>query len=51
MDLMPSWMLSYDPVQYTTEFESFGLMSKYRRLFADDRVELIVGLDLDYTPS
>jgi len=51
MDLMPSWMLSYDPVQYTTKFESFGLMSKYRQLFADNRVELIVGLDLDYTPS
>jgi outer membrane receptor protein involved in Fe transport len=51
MDLMPSWMLSYDPVQYTTEFESFGLMSKYRQLLADDTIELIVGLDLDYTPS
>lgn len=51
MQLMPSWMLSYDPVQYTTDFESFGLMSKYRRLLADDRVELIVGLDLDVTPS
>lgn len=51
MDLMPFWMLSYDPNVYVTEFQTGGLMIKQRRLFATPNVEWIAGLDVDYTPS
>lgn len=51
MDLMPFWMLSYDPNVYTTEFTTLGLMAKYRHNFVDLGVEWISGLDIDYTPS
>ena len=51
MELMPFWMLSYDPNRYTTEFTTLGLMAKHRRTLGDGAVEWISGLDLDYTPS
>ncbi|MCK9562935.1 MAG: TonB-dependent receptor, partial [Bacteroidales bacterium] len=51
MDLMPFWMLSYDPSVYTTDFRTLGLMLKQRRLFPDANLEWIAGLDVDYTPS
>ena len=50
MDMMPSWMVSYDPNVRTTEFESFGLLSKYRYQFSD-QVQMIFGVDVDHTPS
>ena len=51
MELMPSWMLSYDPNVYTTEFSTLGLMAKHRRTLADLNLEWISGVDVDYTPS
>ena len=51
MDLMPSWMLSYDPNLGTTEFHTLGLMAKHRRTFAELPLEWISGVDLDYTPA
>lgn len=51
MDLMPSWMLSFDPQQYTTTFQSYGLLSKYRLKLPDIRGEFITGIDIDSTPS
>jgi len=51
MDLMPFWMLSYDPNEYTTEFSTLGLMAKHRRTFSDVNIDWISGVDVDYTPS
>lgn len=51
MTLMPSWMLTYDANIRTTEFESYGLLTKWRRSSEDGKAEVILGLDLDCTPS
>ncbi len=51
MKLMPSWMLNYDPNGREYGYESYGLMSKYHRKFLNSKIELIKGLDIDYTPS
>lgn len=51
MDLMPSWMLSFDPQQYTTDFQSYGLLTKYRLNLPDIHGQLITGVDIDTTPS
>jgi len=47
--MMPSWMVSYDPNLRETQFESFGLLSKWRVKQA--RSEIVTGLDIDHTPS
>jgi iron complex outermembrane recepter protein len=51
MLLMPSWMLTYDPNDRDYQFQSYGLLAKYRRKLPDQNVELITGVDIDYTPS
>ncbi len=51
MQLMPSWMLTYDPNDRNYEFQSFGFLAKYRTKKPTQGLEHIVGLDLDYTPS
>lgn len=51
MEIIPSWMVSYDPVQYTTKNQSFGFLSKYRHDFEPMRARLIVGLDFDISPG
>jgi len=51
MEILPSWMVSYDPVQYTTKNQSFGFLAKYRRDFEPLRARLIVGLDFDLSPG
>lgn len=51
MDLMPFWMLSYDPNIYTIDFQTLGLQLKRRQDFALADAQWIVGLDADYTPS
>lgn len=51
MDLMPSWMLGFDPQYYTTEFQTYGLLTKYRRTLSSIDGQLIVGMDVDSTPS
>ena len=51
MDLMPSWMLSFDPQQYTTTFRSYGLLTRYRLDLPGIGGQFIVGVDMDSTPS
>ena len=51
MAMMPSWMVTYDPNVRDYEFTSYGALLKYRQRFLDDSVELIVGMDVDVTPS
>jgi iron complex outermembrane receptor protein len=51
MQLMPSWMLSYDPNDRDYRFQSYGALLKHRYQTADQSRVLITGLDLDYTPS
>lgn len=51
MDLMPSWMLSFDPQQYTTAFQSYGLLTKYRLNLPAIHGQFITGIDMDITPS
>ena len=49
-NMMPSWMVSYDPNYRETQFESFGLLTKFRHNFSNNSV-LIMGTDIDHTPS
>lgn len=51
MEIIPSWMVSYDPVKYTTKNQSFGFLSKYRQDFEPLRARVIVGLDFDISPG
>lgn len=51
MMLMPSWMLTYDPNDRDYQFQSYGLLAKYRRNLDAIDAEFITGVDVDYTPS
>lgn len=51
MQLMPSWMISYDPNFRDYDFKSYGLLGQYRRKLSNISGELIAGIDIDYTPS
>ena len=51
MEIIPSWTVSYDPNQYVTENQSFGLLGKYRLDFQPLRTRVIFGLDVDYSPG
>jgi len=51
MDLLPTFMLTFDPVNYTTGYSSAGVLAKYRHDFAPWRTRLIAGVDLDYSPG
>lgn len=48
--MSPSWMVTYDPNERESQFESFGVLSKYRHNLSDT-TQLILGFDIDYTPS
>lgn len=48
--LMPSWMLSYDPVTSQTEFYSMGLLAQWSSQLSD-QLQWISGLDYDYSPA
>ncbi|MEZ5813513.1 MAG: TonB-dependent receptor [Alphaproteobacteria bacterium] len=51
MLLMPSWMLTYDPNDRDYQFQSYGILAKYRRKLPDSNAEIITGVDIDYSPS
>jgi outer membrane receptor protein involved in Fe transport len=51
LDLLPNWMLTFDPQTYTTRSTSFGLLAKVRRDVAPLRARIILGADLDLTPG
>lgn len=48
--MMPSWMVSYDPNVRETQFESFGLLTKFRQNI-NQKSFFIAGIDIDHTPS
>ena len=50
MDLMPPWMVTFDPNVQTNEFSTLGLLTQYRQ-FVGDRSEFRTGLDLDRSSS
>ncbi|MBI5327763.1 MAG: TonB-dependent receptor [Deltaproteobacteria bacterium] len=57
MDLHPGWGIfsiggnNYRGSDYTTKFQSYGLLGKYRYDFEPMRTRLVMGVDLDYSPG
>ncbi|HET6228740.1 MAG TPA: TonB-dependent receptor [Longimicrobiaceae bacterium] len=51
LDLLPSWMLSYDPVTYSTSNSSLGMLSKLRLDLPFWSAKVIGGLDLEVSPG
>ena len=51
MSIVPSWMLSYDPVTYTTGHRSAGLVARVRRDVASLRGAATAGIDVEYSPG
>jgi len=52
LDLMPSWMLGFDPVVYESGHASMGLMARVHRQFLPGmRGRLTAGVDLDRSPG
>ncbi|MEW5927745.1 MAG: TonB-dependent receptor [Gemmatimonadota bacterium] len=51
MEIVPSWMLSYDPVWYRTGHSSAGVLARVRRDFRPLRARVIAGVDVDYSPG
>jgi iron complex outermembrane recepter protein len=51
LDLLPSWMLTYDPVVYTTGHRSYGLLAKYRHDLPVLDARVIAGVDVDVSPG
>lgn len=51
MEMMPSWMVTYDPNVRDYQFQSYGLLLKFRQDFLDGDAQVVVGMDTDYTPS
>lgn len=49
-DLMPSWMLTFDPVIQATRFVSYGLLTQYSRRHSE-QLNWTTGVDIDYTPA
>jgi outer membrane receptor protein involved in Fe transport len=50
LDLMPSWLLSFDPVIFNSGHSSLGVLARYHRDL-DFRTRLTVGLDVDRSPG
>jgi iron complex outermembrane recepter protein len=51
MELMPSWMLSYDPVVYTTGHRSLGVLARVRRDLPFWSARILAGADLEQSPG
>jgi iron complex outermembrane recepter protein len=51
MELLPTWMLSYDPVVYTTGHRSLGALAKFRQDLPFWQAQLIGGIDVEYSPG
>jgi outer membrane receptor protein involved in Fe transport len=50
LDLMPSWLLGFDPVIYSLGHSSLGVMARYHRdLTSEGR--MTVGIDVDHSPG
>jgi len=50
MELMPSWMLTYDPNDRDYQFQSYGVNTRFGQQVSNT-FEWILGLDVDYSPS
>lgn len=50
MDLMPPWMVTFDPNIQSNEFSSIGVLTQYRQFFAQAS-EVRVGVDIDRSDS
>ncbi|WP_237445032.1 TonB-dependent receptor family protein [Sinobacterium norvegicum] len=48
--MAPSWMVTYDPNERETTFQSLGFLTQYQ-FDLNDNNNVILGLDVDYTPS
>jgi outer membrane receptor protein involved in Fe transport len=51
MDIVPSWMLSFDPVTYTTGHKSAGVAARARRDISALNGAITGGIDFDYSPG
>ena len=51
MEIVPSWMLSFDPVTYQTGHRSAGLIARARHELPQLRGALTAGVDIDYSPG
>lgn len=51
MDIVPSWMLSFDPVTYKSGHKSAGLAARVHREIAGGRANITAGTDVDYSPG
>ena len=49
--LFPSWQLTFSPEVWDTDFQSYGLLAKYRRNIPSIKAKVITGVDIDYSPS
>ncbi len=51
MNLLPSWMLTYDPVFYTTGHKSAGVQARAHYTLPALRTQVVGGVDFDYSPG
>lgn len=51
LDLMPSWMLNFDPVVYESGHRSLGLMTRYHRDLPVLDGRVVAGIDAEYSPG
>lgn len=51
MNIVPSWMLSFDPVMYTTGHRSVGMTARARREVPLLRSSVTAGVDVEYSPG
>src|SRR5262249_44001668 len=51
MNLLPSWMLTYDPVFYTTGHKSAGVQARTHYTMPTLRTQVVGGVDVDYSPG
>jgi iron complex outermembrane recepter protein len=51
MELVPSWMLTYDPVVYETGHRSYGVLARLHHDLGVWDGQLIGGIDAEYSPG
>lgn len=51
MGLLANWTLTFDPTDYTTANQSYGLLAKVQRDLPAAGASLVAGMDLDVSPG
>jgi outer membrane receptor protein involved in Fe transport len=51
MELVPFWMLAFDPVTYETGHKSVGMLLRVRQKLPQLKTTLTSGVDVDYSPG